>query len=58
MISEHLKMESQKNEFTCESCNKNFDQATLLKHIGKKVECKKYYGPRFMEMKKEKIETE
>ena len=47
-------MASQKDDVNCEFCNKTFDQSTILKHIGKKVECKKYYGPRFIEMMKER----
>ena len=42
------------DQVNCENCNENFDQQTLLKHIAKKVECKNYYGQRFIEMKKEK----
>ena len=54
---QQLKMASQENDINCEFCYKTFDQSTLLKHIGKKDECKKYYGHRFMEMKKERNEN-
>ena len=49
-------MASQKENFevNCEFCNKPFFQTTILRHIGQSTDCKKHYGPRFLEMKKEK----
>ena len=38
----------------CESCTKSYTQSTLLRHIARSDTCKSYYGPRFLEMKKEK----
>ena len=37
----------------CEFCNKSFVQKTILRHIGWTESCKKYYGPRFVQMKKD-----
>ena len=49
-------MESQTKdlETICECCKKLFFQTTILRHIGKSKYCKSFYGPRFIEMKKEK----
>ena len=41
-------------EINCEFCNKSLPQSSLLRHVGQSRECENYYGPRFMEMKKEK----
>ena len=38
----------------CENCSKTMLKTSLLRHIGKAKKCKKFYGPRFTEMKKEK----
>ena len=42
-------------EMICESCKKPFVQSTLLRHIGKSELCLSFYGPRFIQMKKEKV---
>ena len=42
-------------EMICESCKKPFVQSTLLRHIGKSELCQSFYGPRFIQMKKEKV---
>ena len=49
-------MASQKKdlEMICESCKKPFVPSTLLRHIGKSESCLSFYGPRFIQMKKEK----
>ena len=39
---------------TCEGCNEEFDNDSILKHIAKIPSCKKKYGDRFEIMKKEK----
>ena len=38
----------------CEFCKKSFTKATILKHIASSHLCKMHYGPRFLEMKKNK----
>ena len=38
-------------EQICEFCNKSFDKKIILRHIGNSEACKKYYGPRFKQMK-------
>ena len=50
-------MASQENdlEIICESSKKPFVQSTLLRHIGKSELCLSFYGPRFIQMKKEKV---
>ena len=40
---------------SCESCNKELLESSLLKHIGTRKDCKAYYGRRYDDMKKEKI---
>ena len=40
---------------SCESCNKELLESSLLKHIGTRKDCKAYYGTRYDDMKKEKI---
>ena len=39
---------------SCEFCNKELPESSLLIHIGTTKNCKNYYGKRFEEMKKEK----
>ena len=39
---------------SCEFCKKAFDASTILMHIGENPACKSYYGPRFVEMMKNK----
>ena len=46
--------EEEKSEVLCENCLEPFLPTTILKHIGHVQECKTFYGPRFMEMKKQK----
>ena len=41
---------------SCEFCKKAFDASTILMHIGENLACKSYYGPRFVEMMKNKYE--
>ena len=41
---------------SCEFCKKAFDASTILMHIGESPACKSYYGPRFVEMMKNKYE--
>jgi hypothetical protein len=36
----------------CESCGKILQKPSLLRHIGRAVRCKTFYGPRFVELKK------
>ena len=50
-------MASQENdlEIICKSSKKPFVQSTLLRHIGKSELCLSFYGPRFIQMKKEKV---
>ena len=38
----------------CEFCKKSFTKATILNHIASSHLCKMHYGPRFLEMKKNK----
>ena len=38
-------------DYVCENCNQRETQATLLKHISHRPDCKAFYGPRFEEMK-------
>ena len=38
----------------CQFCKKSFTKATILKHIASSHLCKMHYGPRFLEMKKNK----
>ena len=48
-------MASSKENFdiSCESCKKLLTQSTILRHIGKRDDCKAYYGERYTMMKKE-----
>lgn len=39
-------------DIACEFCKKSFDNKSILRHIGKSVDCKAHYGPRFQEMKR------
>ena len=39
----------------CEFCKKSFTKATILKHIASSHLCKMHYGPRFLEMKRQKV---
>ena len=50
--SEFFKQSNEVMEVVCEFCKKSFFKETILKHIGKKVDCKSYYGDRFKELKK------
>ena len=47
-----FKQSNEVMEVVCEFCKKSFFKETILKHIGKKVDCKSYYGDRFKELKK------
>jgi phage FluMu protein Com len=38
----------------CEFCKTVLGESTLMMHVGKNPECKSYYRPRFIEIKKEK----
>ena len=38
----------------CEFCKKELDESSLLLHIGKTEKCRKYYGQRYDDLKKEK----
>ena len=40
-------------EVSCEYCKKSYSKETILKHIGKKIDCKSFYGDRFEELKKQ-----
>ena len=40
-------------EVSCEYCKKSYAKETILKHIGKKIDCKSFYGDRFEELKKQ-----
>ena len=42
------------SEKICEACKKPFKR--LLSHIAAKKSCRKWYGPKFEEMKRQKIE--
>jgi hypothetical protein len=39
---------------SCEFCKKAYEASTILMHISKSPACKSYYGPRFVEMMKNK----
>lgn len=40
-------------EVSCKYCKKSYSKETILKHIGKKIDCKSFYGDRFEELKKQ-----
>ena len=39
-------------QISCESCEKELNESSLVLHIGKKASSKEYYGKRFDELKK------
>ena len=54
--SQHLVFEknSEKEiEILCEQCNKTFLPKVILRHISNSMVCKKFYGPRLNELKKQ-----
>ena len=40
-------------EVSCEYCKKSYSKETILKHIGKKIDCKSFYEDRIEELKKQ-----
>ena len=48
------KILQEKKDIACENCKRMFSPNTLLKHIVNQELCKSFYGPRYLEMKKEK----
>ena len=47
--------EQEELKLICEHCKKEFLSTSFLRHIGHKSDCKAFYGPKFEEMKKNKL---
>ena len=46
-------IQKEKFDFICEFFEKLLTQSTILRHIGKRADCKAYYRERYTIMKKE-----